>query len=424
MHVYVVIASIAVAAQLLYLYYAARNCRYALAKYAGKRRATYNPSVALIVPCKGLDAHFDTNIRSLFAQNYNDYRLLFVVAETSDPAYDRLRCIADELRASSRALDIQILVAGSSTSCSQKIHNLLYAYDHIGEDTQVLAFADSDICVPGHWLERLVWPLRRPKCGAATGYRWFVPNRNNLASLVLSAVNSAIAQSLGNSRFNLAWGGSMAMHVQEFRRLGLPQLWQHTLSDDLSLSRAVKKARMKVTFVPGCLVPSYESMTWPQLYEFCRRQFLITRVYAPATWRLGLLISLGSVVGLCATTGMAIHAAATGVANAPLLIALAVLFYAGQLTRALLRHYTAVRALNDHRRQLMRIGVIDIVGSPIWSTLILILLLSSAFGRTICWRGIRYRLISSDRTEILGLPSPPGHKDAPQSGDPDTRQTP
>jgi len=43
----------------------------------------------------------------------------------------------------------------------------------------------------------------------------------------------------------------------------------------------------------------------------------------------------------------------------------------------------------------------SIWGTLAWSWLLFFCILSSAFGRTITWRGIRYRLIGPDRTQIL-----------------------
>jgi cellulose synthase/poly-beta-1,6-N-acetylglucosamine synthase-like glycosyltransferase len=371
-------------------------------KYDRKAGAVYRPRVALIVPCKGLDPQFDANIRSLLCQEYEDYRAYLVVQDRSDPAYARLCTIRDHLGSGSATPSVEILVAGPSTACSQKIHNLLYAIDRLDDDVEVLAFADSDVCVRSDWLARLVQPLRKPKRGVTTGYRLFVPTRNNLATLGLSAINASVAQMLGNSRFNQAWGGSMAVRFADFRRLGLPEIWKHTLSDDLSLSVAVKKAGMIVTFVPACLVASHASMSWSRLSEFCRRQFLITRVYAPLTWALGLLSSMGSVLGLWGTVAVAVYAAMAGAPHARFFAVIPVIFFAGQLFRVALRQSMASRLLKDHARRLRPAIVADVLGFWFWSLLLLIFILSSAFGRTIRWRGIRYRLLGPTETEVLG----------------------
>jgi len=396
----------AVLAQWLFVCYAVRNYRYVRAKSTGRKESVFRPRVTLIIPCKGLDARFHSNIQSFLEQDYQNHRLFFVVEGESDPAFRELIALRDKFERSSHALDIQILIAGRSHASSQKIFNLLYGYQQVPNDTEVLAFADSDVCVQHDWLTRLVRPLHRTKCGAATGYRWFVPIRNNLATLALSAINGAVAQSLGNTPLNQAWGGSMAIRMQDFRRLRIPEIWANTLSDDLSLSQAVKRAGMKVVFVPECLVASFEAMTWPRLLEFGRRQFLITRVYAPWTWWLGILSSLGSVAGLWGTAAVALYAAHVHTGHPALAAAIPCLFLTGQLARAVLRQLIAAQILKAQLPQLMPAALADILGCWLWSIVLLGSLVSSAFGRTIRWRGIRYRLISPTRTLILGEPAP------------------
>ncbi len=395
------IAWVAIAAQLLALYYAVRNYRYALSKYGRKRQPMPEFPVALIIPCKGLDVRMPANIASFLKQDYANYRLFFVVEDKADPAYAKICEVKEALGRQSKASDIQVLIAGPSVSCSQKIHNLLYALDRVPDSTQVLAFADSDVCVHEDWLSQLVWPLRQPGRAVATGYRWFVPTKNNLASLAMSAINAGVAQLLGNSRLNHAWGGSMAIRAEDFRRLNLEHIWRSTLSDDLSLSHAVKKARMKVIFVPGCLVPSFDAMTWSGLYEFARRQFLITRVYVPGTWWAGLLFSFASVAGLWGGLALAGYAAAAHAEHILLYAAVPALFFVGQVLRAMLRQLMAMQILSEYGPQLWRAAAADVLGCWLWSALLLLFILSSAFGQTIRWRGIRYRLVGPTQTEVL-----------------------
>lgn len=392
----------AIIAQLLVLYHAVRNYRYALSKYERRKRKVREPRVAVIIPCKGLDARFQTNIASFLKQDYGNYRVFFVVEEKTDPAHAKICEVKEAVGRESKASDIQILIAGPSTSCSQKIHNVLYALDRLPDSTDILAFADSDVCVHGDWLTRLVWPLRRCGRGVATGYRWFIPTTNDLPSLALSALNAGVAQLLGNSRLNHAWGGSMAIRAQDFRQLNLDQIWRGTLSDDLSLSHAVKKAGMKVIFVPGCLVPSFESTTWSGLYEFARRQFLITRVYVPGTWWTAFLASLGSVAGLWGGLAVAGYAAAIHGQHILLYAAVPAVFFVGQVIRAVLRQLMAMQLLSEYGPQLFRAAAADVLGCWFWSTLLFLYILSSAFGRTIRWRGIRYRLDGPSQTAVLG----------------------
>lgn len=396
---YYYIAILVIISQFLVLFQAFRNYRYVLLKYK-KQRLRQAERVLLIVPCKGIDSNFEKNITSLFSQNYDNYLLWFVVGEESDPAYTELCKLKDRLAETSKALDVRILVSGLAKSCSQKIHNLLYAYDRIDPDVEILAFADSDICIKSDWMRHLIWPLRDYRYGAATGYRWFIPRKNNIATLALSALNARVAQQLGNTRFNQAWGGSTAIRVDVFRKIGLDKIWPKVLSDDLSLTYAVKKAGMKLAFVPACLVASYESTSWPELFEFARRQFLITRVYRPWTWIFGFGVALYSALCFWATAPAAVYAAATADKNLPLFIAVPIVFLLCQAARAIIRQKMIGKVLEKDRDNMRFARIADIYFSWIWSPLLFGLILSSAFGRTISWRGIKYKLISPTETKI------------------------
>jgi len=401
MSFYFYISLAAIITQVLFLFHIYSNYHYALAKYKRKCR-WYRPPVVLIVPCKGKDLAFQKNITSFFNQDYEGYLLWFVVADQADAAYGELCKLKELLSAGSKALDIRVLVAGAAKSCSQKVHNLLYCFRKIPDDVEIMAFADSDVCVRSDWLSHLVYPLRKSKYGAATGHRWFVPRKNNLASLALSAVNAKIVQLLGKSPFNQVWGGSMAVRADVFRRLGIDKIWEKALSDDASLGRAVKKAGLKVAFVPACLVASYEFTTWPKQLEFGRRQFLITRISAPNIWWTGLACCLYSVLGLWAGTALAVYAALTGQKNLAIFIAVPVVFFIGQLIRAILRQRMIAKLLPDDRPKMRMAAAVDILLFWLWSLLLLVFIVSSTFGRTITWRGVRYKLLGPAETLILG----------------------
>lgn len=396
---YYYIALAAIFTQLAFFWLLYRNYRYALAKYK-KKRLGFRPKTVLIIPCKGTHAEFESNISSFFQQDYEDYLLWFVLEDRCDDAYEKLSQLKQRLARTSKPCDVRVLIAGRATACGQKIHNLLFAYNQIPEDTQALAFADSDICVHPDWLSHLVYPLRQQKNGAASGYRWFIPQRNNLATLALSAINAKIAQLLGPSRFNQAWGGSMAIRLDVFRRIRLDKVWAKALSDDLTLSREVKKAGLKVAFVPACLAASYQTVNWTGLFEFARRQFLITRVTVPATWWFGLAGSLYSVLGLWAGAAVAVYAALINHKNWPLFAAVPVLFFAGHLWHCALRQRMITKLLQKHVRQMKFAILTDLLTGWIWSALLLLIIISSAFGRRIRWAGITYKLLGPTETVI------------------------
>jgi ceramide glucosyltransferase len=399
---YFYIAWVLILSQLLFSTLTLKNYFFVLAKY-NKKHKRYAPRVALIIPCKNLDANFEQNIASFYRQDYENYVLRFVVEDKTDLAYEPLCRLKEKLAGGTKAGDVEVLVAGRGQECSQKIHNLLYAYRRIPADIQTLVFADSDICVKPNWLHHLVYPLRHPETrGASTGYRWYVPQGGNFATLALSVINAKVAQLMGNTPFNHAWGGSMAIHVQTFRELGIEKLWEKAVSDDFSLSCAVKDAHKKVEFVPGCVVATSESTTWAKLFEFGRRQFVITKIYAPQMWLFAVFSGLYAVFGLWGGLILAIYAGATQNSHVLLFAAVPVLFFVMQLTRAILRQKIASKVLADDWPKLKLAAAADILLFWLWSLLMLVLILSSAFGRTIGWRGIRYKLINKSETVVMG----------------------
>jgi len=396
---YFYVCWILLAGQLLVIVVAFNNYRYAIAK-SGKNRH-YMPPAAVIIPCKDLDDNFEQNIASFYNQDYENYTLWFVVGSIEDAAYFVLRELKENIAGRTTAKDVRVLVAGPSRTCSQKIHNLLFVCGQLPDDVEVLAFADSDICVNQIWLRHLVYPLRHKTRGAASGYRWFVPKQNNFATLALSAMNAKVTQLQGNTFYQQAWGGSMAIKKQLFSDLGIDRIWQKAVSDDLSLSYAVKKAHKKVEFVPGCIVASYTKTTWPKLFEFARRQFLITRVTTPATWLLGFISTVFSVFGLWGGIALAIYA---GLKHNPHILffsAIPVFFFFSQLARAIIRQVMAAKLLKTDWPKMKVAAFVDIAFFWLWSPIMLLLLLTSAFGRTITWRGIRYKLLGPSETVVL-----------------------
>ena len=381
----------------LFLMLTVRNYRYAVGKFKNQRFLKNSLKVALIVPCRGLDTHFRGNIESLYHQDYEDYRLIFVVADRQDPAYPLLCEIRDHQSPGSQVRSVEILCAGESQHCGQKIHNQLIGVKHVGKTVDSLVFADADVQMGSHWLANMVYPLAADKHGASSGYRWFVPSKNNMTSIALSNLNARVAQMLGNTHFNHAWGGSMAIRTKLFYDVQLDKIWAHTISDDYSLSRTVKAAGKKVAYVPPCLNPSLEGMNWSELLEFLQRQFIITRVCAPGTWWFALWAIAYSCLGLWLPLILACLPCVplqthiwSGV--------VAFIFFCTQLGNAILRQKMALTLLASYARQMRVAAWADILLFPLTGLLFLLGILSSSWTRVVTWRGIRYRLISLTET--------------------------
>lgn len=395
-----IIVIVAILLQIMFTVFVVSNFHYAK-KELNARRIPWTPPCTVIVPCKGLEETFDENIQSFFEQDYENYHLFFVVQDRNDPAYHRLLKLKAKHRQNSLAKSVQILISGPTQLCSQKLHNLLFAARHVPEDSQVLVFADSDACVGSHWLIYLTEPLFRQKNGATSGYRCFIPKTNNLATIALSALNLKVCQLLGNMRYNLAWGGSMAIPVKNFRDFQIDRIWEKSLSDDLSLTAAVRRNKRKMVFVPQCMTATFEATTWKRLFEFTRRQFIITRIYAPMIWLLGLLSSVVNAVSLWGSIGLALWAQIVHNQHAGFLMIFPVIIFCFQLYRAILRNCLIDILLPQHREQMKMTRYADLLLFWLWTILMIVTMASSIAGKTITWRKIRYRLDAPDRIHVF-----------------------
>lgn len=367
------------------------HCR----RFDAPLQRSFTPSVLLVAPCKGLDLELAENLRALFTLDYPACELCFVVQEADDPATR----VIEELRREHPQVRVRLVTAGVAQSSGQKVHNLLAATRPIPAGIEVLAFVDSDARPHRDWLYRLVQRLENGKRGVATGYRWMRPARATLPNLLLSAINNTIIALAGPHGFNLVWGGAWAIRTETFFALGLPDRWEGTLSDDLVVSRIVHDAGLKVGYEPHCLVNSSVDFTWAGLFEFLRRQFLVVRVYAPLWYRSALVLGL-LTNGLM--TGSLVLAVVWTIQGLPgwLPAAVALSLYGLNALKNSLGLQVFRRFVRAGDVEFARVGRWNIWGWPVVMLVNWIGLVLALFGRTICWRGINYRLVSRFQTKV------------------------
>ena len=357
----------------------------------------YMPPADLICPCCGLDHDLEENLRCLLVQDYPDYKVIFTVADPDDPAVALIRKLLDEVGPDRACL----VFAGLAKNCAQKVYNQLQGIRQAGRGVPILAFIDSDIHPGPNWLRHIVDPLVRPTVGVVTGHRWYVPARQNLASLILSVLNAVPAGGMGPHSCNQAWGGAMAIRKEHFDRLKIADIWSGAITDDLTLSTAVKKAGLRVVFEPKCYSASRDAVTWSGLFEFVRRQFIITKVCNPGLWLIGLAGSLQYALAFWLGLTLAIWTAWTGQAAFNFVWPIPLIIYAAGLLKGILRRINIFLVLPRHKRDLNRATWLDIFASPLTNLVMLFCIVASTPTKTIIWRGTKYRLHHPSRTEVI-----------------------
>jgi cellulose synthase/poly-beta-1,6-N-acetylglucosamine synthase-like glycosyltransferase len=345
----------------------------------------FQPFVSVIAPGRGLEPGLAENLRPLLTQDYARYEVLFVFDREDDPA---IKLVSDEFSRIGRTI-----IAGPARDCGQKVHNLRVAVNEVDPESEVLVFVDTDARPARDWLRKLVAPLADETLGASSGYRWFVPERGGIASRLRGVWNASIASALGgDTTKNFCWGGSTAIRRSTFARFNVSDRWRGTVSDDFTITRVLKEAKVPIHFTPNCLVASVGDCGWRELFEFTTRQIKITRVYASHLW---LPLLLGSALFVLAFFGglilIGVHPRSPAVYAFPLII-----FMLGA-AKSLIRF----RAISNVLRTSSRDLVAHVVLWPFASLLYLYNCIVAGFSRRIEWRGITYELKSPNEAVII-----------------------
>ena len=332
------------------------------------------PPASVIVPVKGMDEGLRENLAALASLDYPDYELIIAANTAGDIPAGVLPNRAKI-----------VLVHGTNPQAGEKVQNLLAAVRATRKRTEVFAFADSDGRVTRKWLRALVAPLAESEVGAATAFRWFVPDPPTFWSLMRGVWDAVAAGMLGPGNNPFAWGGATAIRKEIFYEIRVPEFWSDTVSDDYALTAAVHAAGLTIAYAPGALTPCPEHTSAGRFFPWIRRQLIITRAYNPRLWWPGFV----SHVFYCGGMTASIVASVRG--NRLAEWALIAQLSPGML-KGLNRAVLAKAALPEYEAWFKRHTWVHAIWVPLATWIWLAAFLLSAFGRTIEWRGYRYDL--------------------------------
>jgi len=249
---------------------------------------TSRPRLLVLAPVRGPLPGLGRFLDALAAQDYPDWRVVFAVESTADPACPALLRFVAEAPARR-----SLIVAGPAAGRAQKLHNLLAALAEAKPEDAVLVTVDADTVPPPDFLTQLARPVLAGQAPIASGYRWPIPETGGFAASLLALADIAIATLPRHNRVNLCWGGATAITAGAARALDLPLIWARAVSDDLSLSRAARRAGMVIYAPLTVRPPSPVSGGLRAVLGFGARQYRLLRLHAPETWWLaGLLLAL------------------------------------------------------------------------------------------------------------------------------------
>jgi ceramide glucosyltransferase len=238
----------------------------------------YEPPVSIIMPIRERDEKLRENLNALLDMNYpkNKYEIIFVVDDDEE--------IHEYLKKLQKGKNIKIVKSVPLLTCSGKNSAMIAGVK--AAKYEIIASIDSDTKPSRMWLRSMVGPLENKDVGVTTGYRYYVPGKS-FVSYILSAWNNiGLGLMQGSTKF--VWGGSFAIKKSLLQKLGIVDMWSRTISEDTQVTRAMRKAKLDIAFVPQCITKSHISWKFSHPLEFTTRQVMFVKLYDTRTWRGGL----------------------------------------------------------------------------------------------------------------------------------------
>jgi hypothetical protein len=237
-------------------------------------------SVTLVLPATGALPGLEDLFAALTAQSLKPRRLIVSVEARVDPAYRRVAALAEHFP----QLNVELIVAGLSPLRSQKCTNLLAALAQLDAEDAYIVLLDADIRPQPWWLAMLVAPLAAGRADLVNGYRWPVPTRISLGTLLVAAIDRAVAILPRVRPTRPAWGGSLAFTRSALAALDLPNTIGHMLTEDLPIGDRAAQTGLRVLTRRAIRPPTPLAGNLCDVWRFARRQYQLIRLYRPGLW--------------------------------------------------------------------------------------------------------------------------------------------
>src|SRR5438105_1729339 len=248
--------------------------------------------VTLIMPATGPLPGLAELLEHLRGQTLRPARLIVAVEATDDPAYARVA----RLREAYPDLAIELVVAGMCGNRAQKCTNILAGLARLDAADAYVALLDADIRPQPWWLAGLIGPLAAGRADIVNAYRWQVPQRVSLATVIGAAIDRGVAVLLRLGGIAAIWGGSVAFTRAALDALDLPRILARAATEDALIGLEADALGLRVVTRRGLRLPTPLGGSLSSLWRFARRQYQFVRLYRPRLWVMACGISAADLL--------------------------------------------------------------------------------------------------------------------------------
>jgi ceramide glucosyltransferase len=345
-------------------------------RYLRTRPPTFREGepVSILKPLAGLDPDLESNLRTFFEQDYTDFEILFAVRRRDDPSVE----VVEKLRSEYAWVSSRLIVTGEPPYPNAKVYSLDCMLAEAAHDLVVMS--DSDIRVTRDLLRTVSAEFQDPKLGVATCPYRAIAGASLWSRLEATGMNVdflagiLVARMLEGMQF--AVGPTIVARRTALESIGGFARMKDYLAEDFVLGKFASAAGQ------GVILSSY--VVEHHIGSSGFRHNAAHRLrWARSTRRSRPLGYLGQAFTMPLPWAMAVCAVNPAWWPA-LVVTLGV--------RAAAAYVVSTRVLRVKLNWAL-VPLEDLAGFAFW--------IAGFFGKTIVWRGRRYRLHSDGRFELL-----------------------
>ena len=235
------------------------------------------PLIQILAPLKGISDKSREILQTLLVQDYPNYRVMFILENDSDPAFE----LVSEFCTSYK--HVSLFLSGTASQSGQKNFGLAKAVSKLEPEVEILVFCDSTNAAARGWLGKITRPVRSGDFEVCTTFRSFLPETLNVPGICQALYASTVFALLAVTP--KPWGGATVIRKSTFDRLNVSKVWLHTVVDDLTLGNILNEANVKIFVSPENFLSSpIRKQTLKGLLAFLDRQILFPKFTNPGIW--------------------------------------------------------------------------------------------------------------------------------------------
>ncbi len=358
------------------------------------------PRICVIMPLRGADPYLSDAINSVLDNDYPNLQLRIIVDHPGDAAEIVVQEVLRRRGAANASVSsLHDKPPQRSLVCS----SVIQAFDAAAESCDLIAFCAADTVVPRNWYWIMASEMMDPSVGCTLGNRWYLPLEGRWGSLVRQAWNAGAAVLMW--LFRIPWGGAAVLRPADVLRSGLRDAWEHSLVEDVPIYDAMRRAGLKMKFVPELTNVNREEIGLWDCVRFVKRQMIWARLYHPnfvlvvghALLGLATMLVPLAVAAVLSVRGEVVAAAWLVASLGVYLVGLAGLL---ALVESSFHGILQQRDEKFHAWSVVRWCQM-IVAIALTQLIYPLALLGCCFARSIDWRGIHYRILGRGQVQMV-----------------------